>query len=640
MKKSSARISALVAMSGGLATLPAAALELGEAQVNSSLGQPLRASIAYALAPNEQLFGSCVSLQGGQPQSDLPVVSAARITVADGVISIVGDSVIRDPLVSMRVNVRCPYTANLSREYMLFLDPADMPRQPSASTDLITAPATASAPPVTAAATTPPAPAAQRGATANIEPITGGSRHRVQPGESLSEIAQTIANRPVGLWAAVGAIFDANPDAFIDNDPNKLKAGSWLLIPDFGVATSDAAADTPIFSTAVVADLPADEPVSYEPAAQPAAAPETVVETPIVSEATTDQTPIDQDDSYAAGNEYADAFVVGIPATNLESPRTSSTAPNVATASVKPVAVTEKSTHWFVWLVGAGIAVIAALLFFGSRLRERFASTPIGAPAIPERRRPEMDTERLEAVNAIEVEFQELSATQENAILDADLIIGTGLKQGGDVTVAQDFGFSASTRLDMELPEEMSSGGDHTSTTDIIPPMNFGFDSILESELLPETNDIDDEYDMSVIVDATKMPMPEDVTQRDLAAIPLETGDDTLITGDYTLSHELDYKVLEQDYEDEFTATHALNNEITRAAAELAARMDEFDVADNTSEMSMASMTALDITAQLPANNDDDISDLDDTGINESITVDMRTDDNTVEMPAKKGKSA
>jgi hypothetical protein len=187
----------------------------------------------------------------------------------------------------------------------------------------------------------------------------------------------------------------------------------------------------------------------------------------------------------------------------------------------------------------------------------------------------------------------------------------------------------------------MSSGGDHTSATDIIPPINIDVQSILESEVLPEDEGVDDEYDMSVIVDATKMPMPEDVTQKDLAAVPLETSDDTLITGDYTVSHEIDYKVLEQDYEDEFTATQALNNEIARAAAELAARMDEeFGDQEDTSEISMASVTSLDITAQLPANNDDDISDLDDTGINEAVTVDMRTDDITVEMPAKKGRSA
>ena len=55
-------------------------------------------------------------------------------------------------------------------------------------------------------------------------------------------------------------------------------------------------------------------------------------------------------------------------------------------------------------------------------------------------------------------------------------------------------------------------------------------ESILESEVLPDDEDEDD-YDMSVIVDATKMPNPDDVTQKDLEAVPVETSDETLDHG-------------------------------------------------------------------------------------------------------------
>jgi hypothetical protein len=406
-------------------------------------------------------------------------------------------------------------------------------------------------------------------------------------------------------------------------------------VANAAIFPTDSAVEQP-----AIASLSVDSQAQATAAVEPAASEPAVID-PVVEEPLAEAAGVAEDNPFVASGDYAGAFVVGIPDTELEGPRASSSSPNVATASVRSTPSPAPSTGWWLWLVGAGVAVIAALLFFGRRLRERFASAPIGAVAIPERRRPESDTQRIEAVSAIEVEFQELSATQENAILDADLIIGTGLQQGSEVDIAQDFGFAASATLDLELPEEMSSGGDHTSATDIIPPINIDVQSILESEVLPEDEGADDEYDMSVIVDATKMPMPEDVTQKDLAAVPLETSDDTLITGDYTVSHEIDYKVLEQDYEDEFTATQALNNEIARAAAELAARMDEeFGDQEDTSEISMASVTSLDITAQLPANNDDDISDLYDTGINEAITVYMRTHDITVEMPAKKGKSA
>ena len=232
--------------------------ELGEAQVNSSLGQPLRASIAFALAPHESLVSSCVSLQGGQPQTELPSVGAATISVANGVISILGSNVIRDPLVSMRVNIRCPYTANLSREYMLFVDPATATNQISQTAAPNVQPATAVAAP---RATTRTA-ATARPRTASIAPIDSGTRHRVQPGESLSEIAQAIKDRPIGLWAAVGAIFDANPDAFIDDDPNKLKAGSWLLIPDFGPAASITVADNAVFPGSSDAAVPRQDQAS------------------------------------------------------------------------------------------------------------------------------------------------------------------------------------------------------------------------------------------------------------------------------------------------------------------------------------------------------------------------------------------
>jgi Tfp pilus assembly protein FimV len=56
---------AIFAMGSTLAAIPASAIELGELTVQSRLGQPLRASIAYALAPNEQLSDYCVTLRPG-----------------------------------------------------------------------------------------------------------------------------------------------------------------------------------------------------------------------------------------------------------------------------------------------------------------------------------------------------------------------------------------------------------------------------------------------------------------------------------------------------------------------------------------------------------------------------------------------
>ena len=77
------RIPAIIAVGSSLAALPASALELGEMTVQSRLGQPLRASIAYALAPNEQLSDYCVTMRAGPSMSGLPGFGVASVSVAN-----------------------------------------------------------------------------------------------------------------------------------------------------------------------------------------------------------------------------------------------------------------------------------------------------------------------------------------------------------------------------------------------------------------------------------------------------------------------------------------------------------------------------------------------------------------------------
>jgi len=239
-------------------------------------------------------------------------------------------------------------------------------------------------------------------------------------------------------------------------------------------------------------------------------------------------------------------------------------------------------------------------VLFGRRFRDGFGSSPI-APA----------------AGAIDAKIANEPVATESLAIDADLIIGSGLQQGTDVDVAQDFGFAATTELDLELPEE-TSNDDEISGTDILPPLGTDESSILMSEVLPE----DEDYDMSVIVDATKMPQPGDVTHRDLEAVQVDDGDETLITGDYTVSKEVDYKIVEQDYQDEMTATQALSAEIMKAA-------------DESSELSLATVHELDPMTQMPIQDQNEIGDDDDTGINP--TINMEADHDTIEMP-KGGK--
>ncbi|MDH5239408.1 MAG: hypothetical protein OEW73_01355 [Gammaproteobacteria bacterium] len=627
---------AIFAVGSSLAAFPAAALELGDLTVHSRLGQPLRASIAYALAPTEQIDDYCVKMRPGPSVSGLPGFGDATISVANGVIMLTGNTPVREPMISAHVVINCPYSANLSREYLLFIDPLTSPYEQATVMQQVE---TVAEPVAQAVAATPVAvsrPATVTTALPVQKDISEGTRYQVQRGDSLSEIAQRIENRPVGLWPAANAIFSANPDAFLNNDPNQLKAGSWLSIPDFnGIAATIAPAQT--------VAVPVDEPVTdiaaasiadvidaayvsaepYEPDAIVGVAPVQVILDDLVdtSESKAELKP---------GDIILDAQIEGSTPTS-----TSSSVPTAIISTSTPPGNRDASLSWFAWLVGVGIALIFGLAMFGRRLRQKPDTAPDAAMETNRRRFSDTETNDTQNIEAVDVDYDisDESPTHENLILDADLVIGSGLSIGSDSDISQDFGFAATTELDIELPFEPEASA--IDQTDMLPPLRTDEHSILDSEILPD----DDDYDMSVIVDATKVPRPEEITKRDLKAVKLDLDDDSMIAPNYTINKQADYQVLEQDYEDEMTATQALNEEIARVANELAARLEE-DADDNvTTAMPLATVTELDITAQMPAQNDD-LSDLDDTGINEAITVNTAAEEETVEMPyeAKKAR--
>lgn len=614
------KLPTLVAVGGSLAALPAAAVELGDLTVHSRLGQPLRASIAYALAPNEQLTDYCVSLRPGSSTSGLPNVGRATVSVADGTILLTGNRAIREPMVSAHVMVDCPYTANISREYMLFVDPVTPPYQEPDIAQPIKvaqrpAPQAAVAAPI-ASATAQPRAAARQATVA--KDIAKSTRYRVQPGDSLSKIVQRIENRPMSLWPAVNAIFDANPSAFVDDDPNKLKAGSWLSIPSFD-------GSEPVVATAIEADRSAD--ASTAKLAVAAVAARGIAEVELATAPTANA--VQQETATVAESTAAVESLV-IPDTQLEGPTTTSASPNVPTASItaKPTASTSQNaiSPWVLWLGGSGVAIIFGLLLFGRRLRNRLTPEPIAeVDNLHMRRNTDVDTHQVEAIG-VDYDLTDDSPTEENLALDADLFIGTGLEDGAELDVTQEFGFAGAIDSIAELPFEPEPTINEVTVFSTSPTSE---QSILDSELFPD----DDQYDMSVIVDATKMPQLEDATEYDLRAVEVDPIDESMLTDAYTINDEADFRILEQDYEDEMTATQALNEEITRAAAELAESLDNVHGGEMTTALPLAQVIELDVTAHLPSNREY-LSDLDDTGINETLTVNIAADDETAEMNA------
>ena len=146
---------------------------------------------------------------------------------------------------------------------------------------------------------------------------------------------------------------------------------------------------------------------------------------------------------------------------------------------------------------------------------------------------------------------------------------------------------------------------------------------------------------MSVIIDATKLPQPDDVDKHDFNAVEVATDDESMMTQAFMATADADYLVLEQDYEDEMTATQALNLEIAHAAAELTASMEIDGIAnagkntgDETTALPLASVTELGATAR-----NERLSTPDETETSEAITINTNTDDDTVEMPIESGKA-
>ncbi len=615
------KLPALIAVGSCMAVLPASALELGELIVQSSIGKPLRASIAFALAPHEQITGHCVSLRPGPTASGLPGIGNATISVANGVILLTGTTPVREPMLATQVIVDCPYTAKFSREYMLFVDPPYETATPSV------APSRTAAPAPVAQQTNAPEPVnrqatVRRPATVRHEPSANGTPYKVKFGDSLSKIVARIENRTLTMWPAVELIFSTNPDAFMGNDPNRLKAGSWLNIPDLGGKDAVVVNDTPIrtetseptFSDAAPVAIETTAPAEiYEPTYEDVdvTVVEPVAETSPASEVAAEIAP-----EFAYGFEtveltesnFVAPIVADVTAIDLRpgdivlndsafvEPASSSGSEVNAGIQPETTATSSSWSSWIVWLVGGSVAFILALLMFGKRLRELFGSTPVGPVlARPERRKTDnatSDTSEIEVTiieSADDDGFDQLDdmPTSENLILDADLIDGTGLEEGTDMHVAQDFGFAASSDLDIELPFEPVASAD-----------DAGALVAEETEIFPLADEI-----------TIKMPQPEDATEFDLKAVEVDSGDETMVSNSaYTPSDELDYKIVEQDYEDEFTATQLLNKEIAEAALKLSDDDEGEPDSDEKSAMPLASVTDLDVNAQLPETGDDDIT--------------------------------
>lgn len=276
-----------------LASTGAEALELGEANVRGSLGDPLHVEIPVQVAPNESLRSECLSLVS--TSTGLPSFSNATVALRGNVIAVSSQQVVKEPIIGLDLRVNCQGAPHLVRSYQLFVDPRPLVAAPgSESRPMQNQPAAAIVrrqPRVDSR----PATVSRQARGLSGTNIAAGSNYEVRAGDTLSGIAARIGNRNVSLWRAVDTIFAANPDAFDNGDLNNLRAGAVIEIPLFGTASqaSVAAAQVSVADTlappvAAPTILPGVIDSAFSSEKPPAVdAAKTLVESPITTDTAT-----------------------------------------------------------------------------------------------------------------------------------------------------------------------------------------------------------------------------------------------------------------------------------------------------------------------------------------------------------------
>ncbi len=214
-----------------IASLPLGSHAAGLGQINvfSGLGQPLRAEIQVSATPQEL---QSLSARIGSPEAFraanlayAPVVTGLRVSVdtrsSRPVIRLSSDRPINEPFVDVLVELNWA-NGRLAREYTFLLDPVDI-AAPKPVAAAVAAPAPV---PAARAAVTPPVqlPAA-------TPAVSRPERYTVRRGDTLRRIAGANLQSGASLDQMLIALFRANPGAFDDENISRLRAGSVLTIP-------------------------------------------------------------------------------------------------------------------------------------------------------------------------------------------------------------------------------------------------------------------------------------------------------------------------------------------------------------------------------------------------------------------------
>jgi pilus assembly protein FimV len=288
---------ALTGLAAAVMTLTssqALALGLGRLAVQSSLGDTLRAEIDVTSMTPEEAANLRVRIAppesyraaGVDYNAVLPGTQAVLSRRADGrpYLRLTSDRAVQEPFVDVILELTWS-SGRLVREYTLLFDPPNsrntaaapsaavpaaaspMPAAAPAAAPVAAAPvpaptpappaplaaaakpAPASPPPAAAPAAAPkPAPlppsaAAQPAAEAKKSTNAGADEYKVRAGDSLSRIATQTQRSGVSLDQMLVSLYRGNPQAFMDNNMNRLKSGVVLAVPSAEAAKGISQAD-------------------------------------------------------------------------------------------------------------------------------------------------------------------------------------------------------------------------------------------------------------------------------------------------------------------------------------------------------------------------------------------------------------
>ncbi|MCX7514829.1 FimV/HubP family polar landmark protein [Frateuria sp. STR12] len=225
----SLKLSMLLALA--LGSSQAAALELGQIQVKSALGQPLLAEIPLTIESPAELRDLSARLASPEDfaraglagvRPDVPLQFSIVDVGGHKVIRITSAVAVNNPYLDLLVEVDNASSGRSLREFPVLLDPpGTVPMTPA-----VQAPRGS-----TTHAATRPAAAGSAPTRPGAGTVTAGGQLQVERGQTLSGIARKVSPTGVNPGQMMLALKQANPDAFYQDNINALKSGAVLRVP-------------------------------------------------------------------------------------------------------------------------------------------------------------------------------------------------------------------------------------------------------------------------------------------------------------------------------------------------------------------------------------------------------------------------